>query len=53
MRLTKDGQTLIIDRGALRAAYGEAAEIPIFIMNHIELAPPVTPTPQPEATQTP
>jgi hypothetical protein len=53
MRLTKDGQTLIIDRNALRAAYGEAAEIPIFIMNHIELAPPITPTATPEATQTP
>jgi hypothetical protein len=53
MRLTKDGQTLIIDRGALRAAYGEAAEIPIFILNHIELAPPAdTPTAAPATTDT-
>ncbi|MEX2227085.1 MAG: DUF5667 domain-containing protein [Dehalococcoidia bacterium] len=43
MRLTKDGQTLVIDRPALRAAYGDAAEIPIFIMNRIELADPVVP----------
>jgi len=54
MRLTKDGQTLIIDRDALRAAYGEAAEIPVFILNHIELTPPAdTPTAAPETTDTP
>jgi len=44
MRLTRDGRTLIIDRPALREAYGDAAEIPIYMMNHIELVDPVTPT---------
>jgi hypothetical protein len=44
MRLTQNGQTRIIDREALRAAYGDLAEIPIYMMNHIELAPQITPT---------
>jgi len=47
MRLTQDGETRIIDRDAIRAAYGAAAEIPIFIMNHIEIAPESTPTAAP------
>jgi hypothetical protein len=53
MRLTQNGETRIIDRAALRAAYGETAEIPIFIMNRIEIAPEPEPTPQPENTPVP
>jgi hypothetical protein len=53
MRLTRDGRTMIIDRDALRAAYGEVAEIPIYMLNHIELADPVTPTSTPPVTPAP
>jgi len=45
MRITRDGQTFVIDRDAIRSVYGAAAEIPIYVLDHIEFPPPpLTPT---------
>ena len=48
MRLTRDGQTLVVDRDVLRGLYGERAEIALFIMDSIEILPVPEPTATPE-----
>jgi hypothetical protein len=49
MRMTRDGQTLVVDRDLLRGLYGERAELALFIMDSIELLPEPAPTPEPTA----
>jgi hypothetical protein len=51
MRIERDGETFVQDRDALMRLYGASALIPLYIVDHIELAPNPTPTPRP--TQTP
>jgi hypothetical protein len=51
MRLRKDGRTLIADENLLRATYGDAAEIPLYVLESIEIV--AAPTPTPEPTETP
>jgi hypothetical protein len=47
MRLTVDGQTLVVDPDVLRAAYGQDAEIALYVMRSITIEQPPTPTPAP------
>lgn len=44
MRITKGNGVFIADRDLLRSAYGDAANIPLYILDSIELAPEATPT---------
>jgi hypothetical protein len=55
MRLTKDGAVTVIDRDVLRAAYGDAANVPVYVLESIEVTPEATPVPTdtPAATATP
>jgi hypothetical protein len=51
MRTTNaSGQTFVQDPAVLHAAYGALADIPLFVMNSIEVMPPATPTPAPTST---
>lgn len=53
MRITKDGETRVQDPESLRRLYGAAAEIPLFILDNIEIAPEPTATataPRPTST---
>jgi|CXWL01.1.fsa_nt_gi hypothetical protein len=50
MHITKDGQLSIADAADLRARYGSAADIPILVMQSIELLEAPTPTPEPTET---
>jgi hypothetical protein len=43
-------QVLVVDREALRAVYGPLADLPLFILDSIEVAPEPTPTPLPTDT---
>ena len=49
LRLDVDGEVRVIDRDVVRAAYGELASIPLYILDSVVIAPAVTPTPQPAA----
>jgi hypothetical protein len=52
MRLQQsDGQTLVQDHDGLVALYGTAAEVPLYILEHITVE--VAPSPTPEPTSTP
>lgn len=42
-----DGSVNVIDEEYIKTVYGDAAEIPIYILRQIELAPVPTPTPEP------
>lgn len=53
MRITRDGQTRVQDREALQRLYGAAADIPLYMLDNIELAPPPTPVPTPSSTPPP
>ncbi len=50
MRLTRDGQVFQADAAVLRYFYGDAAEIPLLVMNSIRILPEASPTPEPTAT---
>ncbi|MEX2245640.1 MAG: DUF5667 domain-containing protein [Dehalococcoidia bacterium] len=50
LRLTTNGQTLVVDRDMLRALYGEKANIALFILDSIVLEPEPEPTPEPTST---
>jgi hypothetical protein len=43
-------QILVVDREALQAVYGPLADLPLFILDSIEVAPEPTPTPLPTDT---
>ncbi len=50
MRMTgADGATFVADPAVLRRLYGTAADVPLFMLENIVLAPEPTPTPQPTA----
>lgn len=51
MHITKGGQLSIVDAADLRVRYGAAAEIPLLVMESIELLD--SPEPAPEPTETP
>jgi hypothetical protein len=48
LRASRDGQTFVVDRQLLTRLYGPLADVPLYILDHIELAP--LPTPAPTAT---
>jgi hypothetical protein len=48
LREQRDGQTYVIDRELLTRLYGQLADVPLYILDHIEIAPP--PPPPPTAT---
>ena len=50
LREQRDGQTFVIDRALLTRLYGPLADVPLYILDHIEIAP--APTPVPTATPT-
>ncbi len=50
MRITKDGGIFTADHVVLEAAYGDLANVPLYIMESIEVTPDVTPTPEASAT---
>lgn len=54
MRITKSNGIFVVDRDILRSAYGDAANIPLYILDSIEVASEATPTaaatPRAEAT---
>lgn len=50
MRQTRDGQVFQADPAVLRYFYGDAAEIPLLVMNSIRILPEPSPTPEPTAT---
>ena len=52
MRIDRNGQVFIADPGVLRLFYGEAAEIPILIMQSIEVLPPASLEEEPPPTST-
>ena len=52
MRIDRNGQVFIADPGVLRLFYGEAAEIPILIMQSIEVLPPAPVEDEPTPTST-
>lgn len=47
LRITTGDTTLIADETAVRDAFGAAAEVPLYILGSIEVAPDPTPTPSP------
>jgi hypothetical protein len=47
MRLKTVDEILVVDRDVLRAAYGAQAELPLFVLDSINIAPEPTPTPEP------
>ena len=50
LRIDKDGEVLVVDRDIVRAAYGELASIPLYILDSIVITPPPpTATPPPAA----
>jgi hypothetical protein len=54
MRQTRAGQAYISDAELLRRLYGPLAEIPLYVLQNIELVPPpATPTPQATPTAAP
>jgi hypothetical protein len=56
MRITRNGETRVQDAESLRRLYGAAADVPLFILDNIELTPEPTPTatpPRPTSTPEP
>jgi hypothetical protein len=51
LREQRGGQTFVIDRELLTGLYGPLANVPLYILDHIEIAPRATPVPT--STQTP
>ena len=47
LRMERDGQMFIADRALLEGLYGSLAEIPLYIVDHIEIEPEPAPPPQP------
>jgi hypothetical protein len=52
VRVTRDGQAFGVDRELLTRLYGPLAELPLFVLDSIELAPEPEPTVTPEASPT-
>ncbi len=52
LRETRDGQAYVMDRGLLQTLYGSFVDVPLFIMDNIELLPEPEPEPSPEPTVT-
>jgi hypothetical protein len=49
-----DGQVLVVDRDFLRAVYGGDAEIPLFVLENLEVRPAAAPAPStPQSLLTP
>ncbi len=40
MRLDRNGEVLVVDRDILHTAYGHDADIPLYILDSLQLAPP-------------
>ena len=54
MRVQRDdGQIVVADADYLHLVYGDSATIPLYVMEHIEVAPEPTATPQREPSATP
>lgn len=53
MRVTKNGVVLIADRDVVSAAYGDLADVPLFVLDSIVLLPEATPAPEPTNTPAP
>lgn len=54
MRLKRaDGEIVVVDRDFVQQIYGDAAKIPLYVLDNIELEPEPTPTPSPADTPTP
>jgi hypothetical protein len=51
LREQRDGQTFVIDRDLLTRLYGQLADVPLYVLDHIEIAPEQSPVPT--ATPTP
>ena len=52
MRIKQSGGIFVADRSVLRTAYGDAADVPWYVLQSIALIPP-PPTATPTATSTP
>ncbi|HEY8172118.1 MAG TPA: DUF5667 domain-containing protein [Dehalococcoidia bacterium] len=53
MRLTRNGEIYVQDRDSLMRLYGASAEIPLYVLDNIEIAPEPTATPTAAPTATP
>jgi hypothetical protein len=54
MRLKRaDGEIVVVDRDFVQQIYGDAAKIPLYVLDNIEIEPEPTPTPSPADTATP
>ena len=55
MRMTQpDGTVLVADPAVLRPIFGALADIPLYVLNSLQVTPPATPTPAaPSPTATP
>lgn len=53
LRETRDGQVFVMDRNLLRTLYGSFVDVPLFVMDNIELLPEPEPTPEPEPSPEP
>lgn len=53
MRVTRDGETLVADPELVRRLYGARADIALFVLDNIEIAPEPTPTPSATPTEQP
>ncbi len=52
MRETRGGQVFVADRAVLQRLYGNAVDVPLFVLDNIVITPEPTPTPAPR-TATP
>jgi hypothetical protein len=54
MRMTQpDGSVLVADPAVLRPIFGALADIPLYVLDSLQVTPPATPTPPPEPAITP
>lgn len=53
LRMERDGTIYVADAAVLRRIYGDAADLPLYIVENIDIAPLPTATPEPEDTATP
>jgi hypothetical protein len=50
LRITRDGQTFVTDRDLVVRLYGPLADVPLYVIDHIEFETAPPPTPEPTAT---
>jgi hypothetical protein len=53
LRNERDGEIYVVDRDLLRRLYGPLADVPLYVLDHIEIAPEPTPVPSATPTTTP